>query len=306
MAISPQHFALLLLIVGEVFFGATFPITRLAMDEGIPFFAYTFWSSFGAAILLFPVIVLRREFPKLSPKNLLFYLFSGIFGLAFPYTMLAIVSPKIPPAILSLVITLAPVLTYIMAIFIKLDKLSVVRIAGIAAGIGGVLCILIPDASLPEESSWIWMIIALSVPLSFAIMAILAALIRPSSSGSIDSAFALLIVATIIMLPIMLVSDQLWFFSGAMSTGDWAIIIYMFINAIFYFILYEVVRLAGPVFFSSGNFIATLSGVFWSILVFRTIPNYWIWIALLLLSVGLFCVNRSNVNQTNQKVSVKH
>ena len=291
---SPQHFALLLLIVGEVFFGATFPITRLAMDEGIPFFAYTFWSSFGAAIILLPVIVLRRKLPNLSLNNIKFYTFSGIFGLAFPYTMLAIVAPKIPPAVLSLVITLAPVITYVIAITIKLDRLSIVRVLGIAAGVGGVLCILLPEASLPEGSSWIWMIIALSVPLSFAIMAILAALIKPTSSGSMDSAFALLVVATIIMLPIMLVSDQLWFFSGSMSTGDWAIILYMFINAIFYIILYEVVRLAGPVFFSSGNFIATLSGVFWSILIFQTMPSYWIWIALSLLSVGLFFVNRSN------------
>ena len=292
---SPQHFALLLLIVGEVFFAATFPITRLAMDEGIPFFAYTFWSSFGAAIILLPVIVLRRKLPNLSLNNIKFYTFSGIFGLAFPYTMLAIVAPKIPPSVLSLVITLAPVITYVIAITIKLDRLSIVRVLGIASGVGGVLCILLPEASLPEGSSWIWMIIALSVPLSFAIMAILAALIKPTSSGSMDSAFALLVVATIIMLPIMLVSDQLWFFSGSMSTGDWAIILYMFINAIFYIILYEVVRLAGPVFFSSGNFIATLSGVFWSILIFQTMPSYWIWIALSLLSVGLFFVNRSNV-----------
>ena len=297
---SPQHSALLLLIVGEVFFGATFPITRLAMDEGIPFFAYTFWSSFGAAVLLLPVVALRKKFPKISLNNIRFYFFSGIFGLAFPYTMLAVVAPKIPPAILSLVITLAPVLTYLIAISIKLDRLNVVRVLGIAAGIGGVLCILVPEASLPEGSSWIWMIIALSVPLSFAIMAILAAIVKPTSSGSIDSAFALLIVATIIMLPIMLVSDQLWIFSGSMSTGDWAIILYMLINAIFYVILYEVVRLAGPVFFSSGNFIATLSGVFWSILVFGTVPNYWIWIALSLLSIGLFCVNRSNVNRESE------
>ena len=301
MSMSPQHFALFLLIVGEVFFGATFPITRLAMDEGIPFFAYTFWSSFGAAIILLPVIALRRKLPNLSLNNIKFYTFSGIFGLAFPYTMLAIVAPKIPPAVLSLVITLAPVITYVIAITIKLDRLSIVRVLGIAAGVGGVLCILLPEASLPEGSSWIWMIIALSVPLSFAIMAILAALIKPTSSGSMDSAFALLVVATIIMLPIMLVSDQLWFFSGSMSTGDWAIILYMFINAIFYIILYEVVRLAGPVFFSSGNFIATLSGVFWSILIFQTMPSYWIWIALSLLSVGLFFVNRSNVKPRTER-----
>ncbi len=63
--------------------------------------------------------------------------------------------------------------TYIIAIIIKLDRLSAVRVVGIAAGVGGVLCILLPEASLPEGSSWIWMVIALSVPLSFAIVAIL-------------------------------------------------------------------------------------------------------------------------------------
>jgi drug/metabolite transporter (DMT)-like permease len=145
------------------------------------------------------------------------------------------------------------------------------------------------------------MIIALTVPFSFAIMAILAALIRPSDAGSYDSAFALLVVATIIMIPIMAATGQLWMFSGAMSVGDWALIIYMVINAGFYVVLYEVVRLAGPVFFSSGNFIATLSGVIWAILVFGEIPSYWIWVALVLLSLGLFLVNRSNVQQSKRE-----
>ena len=295
MRISTQMLPLILLLGGEICFGATFSITRLAMDEGIPFFAYTFWSSFGAAILLFPVILVRREFPKLSKPHLLFYLASGIFGLAFPYTMLAIVAPNIPPAVLSLVITLAPILTYILAIGLRLDRLKYIRVVGIAAGVGGVLCILLPETSLPDPSAWIWMVIALTVPFSFAIMAILAALIRPSNAGSYDSAFALLIVATLIMTPIMAATGQLWIFSGPMSIGDWALIIYMVVNAGFYVVLYEVVRLAGPVFFSSGNFIATLAGVFWAILVFGEIPSYWIWVALVLLSAGLFLVNRSNV-----------
>ena len=300
MRITAQMLPLILLIGAEVCFGATFSITRLAMDEGIPFFAFTFWASFGAVVLLFPVILARREFPRLTKNHLLFYLASGIFGLAFPYTMLAIVAPNTPPAVLSLVITLAPILTYIIAIILKLDRLAYIRVVGIAAGGGGVLCILLPETSLLESSALIWMIIALTVPFSFAIMAILAALIRPSDAGSYDSAFALLVVATIIMIPIMAATGQLWMFSGSMSVGDWALIIYMVINAGFYVVLYEVVRLAGPVFFSSGNFIATLSGVIWAILVFGEIPSYWIWVALVLLSLGLFLVNRSNVQQSKR------
>ena len=272
-----QILPLVLLIGGEICFGATFSITRLAMDEGIPFFAYTFWSSFGALILLFPVIVLRRNFPVLSRQHLLFYAASGIFGLALPYTMLAVVAPYVPPATLSLVITLAPILTYAMAIILKMDRIHWIRVVGIAAGVGGVFCVLLPKTSLPDPSAWVWMLVALTVPFSFAAMAILAARLRPISAG------------------------QLWIFTGPMSDGDWALIIYMIVNAGFYVLLYEIVRLAGPVFFSSGNFVATLAGVVWAILIFGEIPSYWIWIALVLLTLGLFLVNRTNVKPNTIK-----
>ena len=296
-----QILPLVLLIGGEICFGATFSITRLAMDEGIPFFAYTFWSSFGALILLFPVIVLRRDFPVLSRQHLLFYAASGIFGLAFPYTMLAVVAPHVPPATLSLVITLAPILTYAMAIILKMDRIHWIRVVGIAAGVGGVFCVLLPKTSLPDPSAWVWMLVALTVPFSFAAMAILAARLRPISAGSYDSAFGLLAVATLVLVPIMAATGQLWIFTGPMSDGDWALIIYMIVNAGFYVLLYEIVRLAGPVFFSSGNFVATLAGVVWAILIFGEIPSYWIWIALALLTLGLFLVNRTNVKPNTIK-----
>ena len=285
---------LILLLVGESCFGATFAITRLAMDEGIPFIAFTFWSSFGAVIILFPVIALKGKIPQLSLQHLYFYTVSGVFGLALPYALLAVIAPHIPPATLSLVITIAPIITYLMAIILKMDRFYWVRAGGIISGIGGVLCVLLPKSSLPDAAAWIWMLIALLVPLCFAITAISAAKLRPSSSGSYDSAFALLAVATIVMVPIMFLTDQLWIFSGPMTDGDWALILYMIINAGFYIILYEVIRLAGPVFWSSGNFIATLAGVGWAILIFGEIPNYWIWIALLLLCSGLFLVNKTN------------
>jgi drug/metabolite transporter (DMT)-like permease len=86
-----------------------------------------------------------------------------------------------------------------------------------------------------------------------------------------------------------------------MSDGDWALILYMIVNAGFYVLLYEIVRLAGPVFFSSGNFVATLAGVVWAILIFGEIPSYWIWIALVLLTLGMFLVNRTNVKPNTIK-----
>ena len=52
-----------------------------------------------------------------------------------------------------------------------------------------------------------------------------------------------------------------------MEGGDWALIGVVLINAMFFLLLFETIRIAGPVFFSVQNYIATLSGIGWGMLI---------------------------------------
>ena len=52
--------------------------------------------------------------------------------------------------------------------------------------------------------------------------------------------------------------------------------------------MFEIIRRAGPLFFSTSNYIAPLVGVGLGMLLFGDTYSLWIWAALLLMFLGLF------------------
>jgi drug/metabolite transporter (DMT)-like permease len=56
---------------------------------------------------------------------------------------------------------------------------------------------------------------------------------------------------------------------------------------------FEVMRLAGPVFFSQTGFLVTLSGVFWGWFLFGETHSAYVWAAMAAIFLGLGLVTRA-------------
>ena len=89
----------------------------------------------------------------------------------------------------------------------------------------------------------------------------------------------------------MAVSGEFWAFPAPFSDADWATIAAMANNALTYVLVFEIIRRAGPVVFSTSNYIATLDGLGFGMWFFGDRPSVWIWAALALMCAGLYLVN---------------
>ena len=266
-------FALLIVCGGT--FGLIFSANKIAVTGGIPFFAYVFWQTVGAGLVLLLFAALLRRRPRLSWPYVRAYFVIGFFTLAFPFVLLAFIAPKLPAGVIGLGGTLSPTITYILALALAMDRFRWLRIGGIALGLAGVLLVVLPETSLPDSDMAGWVLLSLLVPVSYASGTISAARLAPADGDSLTMG-----------------SGQWWFFSGPMSDSDWAQIGAILINAAFFYLLLEIVRRAGPVFFSTQNYVATLAGIGWGILILAESHSVYIWGALALLFAGLFLVTR--------------
>ena len=97
----------------------------------------------------------------------------------------------------------------------------------------------------------------------------------------------------------MAVMEHWWVFDTTMTDGDWALVGNIIINAIFFVLMFEIIRLAGPVFFSTYGYFGTLIGLGWATLFFGEVPSPWIWAAIAILFFGLFLVNRTSNTSLN-------
>lgn len=280
-----------LLVILGLSFAIHIVFNRLATTNGVPFVPYVFWQSLGAAIILMLVCAGLRRLPPLALPHIRLFLIAGALNLALPYMIFAFIAPKLPSSILSLGLSLVPVMIYGLALVTRLDKFHSLRFGGILLGLAGVLLVLIPRTSLPSPEMAGWVVLGLVPPLCYALNAISIALLRPPATGSLPLATGMICCATIYIFVVMAISGSWWAFDGAWGTGHWATIYAMLNNCFTFVLIFVIIKRAGPVIFSTVNYIATLSGMGFGIWFFSDAPSPWIWAALALMFAGLFFVN---------------
>ena len=62
-------------------------------------------------------------------------------------------------------------------------------------------------------------------------------------------------------------------------------------NALSFYLIFELIKRDGPVFFSMVNYVVTLTGMGLGIWIFGDAHSYWIWVALVLIGASLVLVN---------------
>ncbi len=283
----------LMLFAAGILLGLTFSLNRIAASDGIPFIPYVFWQALGAGLLMLAFSLIFRRPPGLSFSHLRVYAVMGLLGMSLPMMVVNFVATKLPAGVVGLQQTLVPMLTYAFALLLRIDKVNALKLTGLAVGLGAVLVVVLPRASLPSPDMTIWVLVSFLTPLCYGIANVLISILRPPQSSSLALGAAILLTGSIYMGLVMLGMGEWWWFegdAGAMGNGDWALIGVVFINAIFFWLMLEIIRLAGPVFFSVQNYITTLAGIGWGILIHDEAHSLWIWLALVLLFFGLALV----------------
>ena len=262
-----------ILLFSAAVYSMTLSLNRIAITEGIPVFAFVFWQCLGAALLTFVAAVATRQLPSLQRKDFRLYLLLGTFGTAVPYTLIVFVAPKVPAGAIGLGLTLVPILTYGIAVLFRIDRIRLLRIAGFLFGLAGVLLVLLPDQSLPEPGMAPWLLMAFGAPLCYALSNVCMAILRPPESRPIPLTCGVSFACAILMLPVMAVTDNWWIFDATMTDGDWALIGTIVINAIFMVFALEIIRMVGPVVYSTIGYFGTLMGLGWAALYFGEAPS---------------------------------
>jgi drug/metabolite transporter (DMT)-like permease len=285
MSNTPQ-IAYVWLVGAAIVYGAIFSVNKMAAAAGTPPLAQGFWQSLGGGLLLLIILALKGRKLALGRRHLLSYLVIGALAVGVPMSLLTYAAPHLPAGLQTIVLALSPPLTYFLGMLARIERFRVLGLLGLAFGFAGVLVIIVGlglEESAPD--AWRWFALSLIAPLLFACSNLAAALLRPPLSSSLSMAAGMLVGSSAMLIPIMAIAGQASVPTGA---GAIAALIAASINAVFFVLFFEIIRLAGPTFFAQFNYLAVLAGVGWSIAIFGEGLSIYFFVAMLLMFAGVF------------------
>ncbi len=125
-------------ILANVIFGLGVPVTKLLLDEWVSPMGYMLTRCLGAAVIFWIISLFMPKEP-VERKDLLIIMLGGLLGFVVSQTLTAWALVYTTPVYFSLIATLTPVATMLMAAVFLKETLNGKKTIGVLIGIAGAL-----------------------------------------------------------------------------------------------------------------------------------------------------------------------
>ncbi|MGP5011998.1 DMT family transporter [Psychrobacter glacincola] len=251
---------LICLLVGGALLGISTNVAKYAGEIGLSPLAFLFWSIAGAATILLVIALLRHELPPLNKRSFEYYFISALVSVAGSNLLFFSAIPQVGAGFVALIISLPPLLTYLGALALGMERFQTVRALGVAAALAGAGVLAARKFSAPDASVF-WILIALCGPVLLAIGNLYRTLRWPEGVSPNALAPGMLIAAVILLGATSLLPN----FSLTVPLGGFLplglITLQAFIFAGQFQLLFLLQKTGGPVLLSLLGSVGAIVGV---------------------------------------------
>ena len=162
--------AWLILASAGIIWGATFSLMKIATDSGAHPLGLSLWNALLGAIILIGVNIIRRRPVPLAPRYLKFYAVCSVLGTSVPGAAYFYAAIHLPTGVLAITIAAVPMLTFLAAAVMGIDRWSALRLTGV------VLALMVAargTKEFPLGPDWSTMPIGSGIAAAFGVAAIL-------------------------------------------------------------------------------------------------------------------------------------
>ena len=282
-------YALILVLCGAAW-GMSQPLAKIAVTEGYRHFGIIFWQFAIGAALLGAINLARRRPLPCQGRHLAFYTIIALIGTLLPNSASYTAAIHLPSGIMSIVLSLIPMLAFPIALALGLDRFSALRLVGLVLGLVAMILIAAPESSLPDRAMVWWLPLALVAPVFYAFEANFVARYGTEGLDAVQVLLGASLVGLVLAAPLSVMTGQ--FISPIRPWGmaEWAIIGSSLAHAGAYTAYVWLVTRAGSVFAAQVSYLVTGFGILWAKLLLGETYSPWVWAALVLMLAGLALV----------------
>lgn len=281
------------LLGGGGLIGISTNLAKYASEIGITPLAFLFWSITGAAVILLIVALIRHELPPLNARSFEYYFMAALISVAGSNLLLFSAIPHVGAGFVALIISLPPLLTYLGALALRMERFNIVRALGVAAALLGAGVLAARKFTAPDASVF-WILIALCGPVLLAIGNIYRTLRWPDKASPSALAPGMLIAASLLLLSFSVLPN----FSVNMPL-DWVLLGLIGIQAAVFagqfLLLFLLQKTGGPVLLSLLGSVGAVVGVPVAIFLQGEVPPEGLFLGASLIALGVGLVTWGGV-----------
>lgn len=278
------------LVAAGIIWGLTFSLARIASTGGAHPLGVTLWQGLIGGLALLAFDRARRRRLPLDRRHLEFYVVCGFLGTALPSPLLFYSAEHLSAGVLSITLATVPIVTFVLAVPLGIDRVTVLRIVGLVLGLSSIVMLAAPESSLPDPGAVPWVFASVAAATCYAAENTFIAVRRPPGSDAFTVLAGMLTAAALMMLPLVLATGTFVPLAWPPGPIELAVVGMAVINVLGYGTFVALVTYAGPVFASQMAYVVTLSGVGWGILLFGEVHSAWVWAALVTMIGGLVLI----------------
>lgn len=281
--------ALLCLLAGGSLLGLSTNLAKLAGEMGLSPLAYLCWSILGATVILTGLAVLRGIRLPVTARTLEYYGVAALVGVAGPNLVFFSAISHVGAGFVALTITLPPLLTYVGALSLRMERFRAARAGGVVAALAGAGILVAGQLTTAGEQG-LWALFTLAGPVLLAVGNIYRTLRWPGDLAPEALAPGMLGAAALLLLG----AGVLPGFSLAIPTGSaWPVIligIQAFVFSGQFLLLFMLQKAGGPVLLSLLGSVGAVVGVPIAIFVQGEAPPAGLFAGACLIAAGIALV----------------
>lgn len=270
--------------------GLCVPLGKLAVSTGHQPFGLIFWDLVIVAVFLGAVSALRGRRLPLSRSALFVYAVVAALGTAIPGWAYYASAVHLPAGVLSILMSTVPMFAFPVALLLGNDTFRPVRLLGLMCGLGGIILLVGPEASLPERAMAAFIPVALIAPFCYAAENNFVARWGTAGLDAFQVVAGAAVLGSIVMLPVAVLTGQWVDPRPPYGVAEGALVLSALTHAMVYSVYVWLVGRAGAVFTAQTSYLVTGFGVIWSMALLSESYSGFIWAALALMLAGLFLV----------------
>lgn len=271
--------------------GISVVLAKITVSAGYLPFGLIFWQMAIGTVVTGALLLRRgRGMLHFSRTQLIFCTVIALIGTLLPNTASYQVAVHLPAAILSIILSMIPLMAFPIALAMGNDRFSASKLLGLCLGLSGMIVLSWDGSALPAGVAMIWLAAAFIAPFFYAFEGNLVNKIGTFGLDPVKILFGASVIGTVLSLPVALGTGQ--FISPLRPFGipEWAHVLSSTSHVLVYVGYLWLVGRAGPVFAAQVSYFVTLFGIFWAVVLLGESIPVQLWMALALTMAGLFLV----------------